>query len=169
MADPNTKDMRETHQFLTYLAWGAVAILTLNVASFIGEEVGDIIVTSQHDWLAIFNGFWIGVIKAMPTILIAWAISDFATLFGRCSEGEILTEQNVKTLRKGGECLIWAAIWSAFIAPNLLMWIAGEYKGLRMEFRDLALAVGMMGLVIQGLGLIFTEAVRVKAENDEFF
>ena len=38
-----------------------------------------------------------------------------------------------------------------------------------MEFRDLALAVGMMGLVIQGLGLIFTEAVRVKAQNDEFF
>ena len=92
MTDAERLKTRETHQNLTILAWVVVGILGLNVAYFVGEEVGGVWYTSSGDWLAIFYAWWTGIIKALPTILIAFAIADFAALFQRCSEGEVFTE-----------------------------------------------------------------------------
>ena len=161
-------DARETYEVLSIGAWIAVAILILNVSYFVGEEVGGIWYTSEADLLAIFNGFWIGIIKAMPTILIAWAISDFALLFGRCGEGLVFTERNLRTLRSGGDALILAAVWSAVFGPNLLNWMTGDPGGFDLAFRDLALAVGLMGAAIHGLAFVFRDALALKQENDEF-
>lgn len=168
MTKAEQKNARDAHQILTILAWGAVAILGINISYFVGEEVGAMWFESRGDWMQVFNAWWVGILKAMPTILIAWAIAEFAILFGRCSEGNVLTPQNVKTLKSGADSLIWAAIWSALITPNVLSWIGGEYQGLSFSFRDLALAVGMMGFVMHGLAVVFEDAIAVKAENDEF-
>ncbi len=165
--EKSQKETLETHQFLAILSWISVAILVINVSYFVGEEVGGIWYRSSGDAVALFNGWWIGIIKAMPTILIAWAIGEFALMFGRYSEGDVFSERNVKALKAGADSLIWAAIWSAFIAPNLLNWLGGEYNGLGMDFRDLALAVGMMGLSLHGLALVFRDAVAIKQDNDE--
>lgn len=168
MTDSESQTAKETYQTLTWIAWIAVGILALNISYFVGEEVGGIWYETSGDALKIFNAWWVGIIKAMPTILIAWAIGEFAMLFGRYSDGDVFTEENVKTLKNGADSLIWAAVWSALISPNLLSWIGGEYNGLSMNFRDLALAVGMMGLVLHGLAGVFKDAVAVKQENDEF-
>ena len=168
MTVSENKTPRDTHELLTWLSWIAVGILVINISYFVGEEVGAAWYTGGGDWLTVFNAWWVGILKAMPTILIAWAIGDFAMLFGRCSEGEVLTSKNVKTLKSGADSLIWAAVFSALINPNLLSWIGGDYNGLAFSFRDLALAVGMMGFVMHGLAVVFEDAVAVKAENDEF-
>ena len=117
---------------------------------------------------AIFNAWWIGIIKAMPTILIAWAIADFAFLFQRCSEGEVLTEANVKTLDQAAYGLFGAGLWAGMISPTLQNWLGESFRGVTIDFGDLALATAMMGVMLHGLSLVFKDAVAVKAENDEF-
>lgn len=168
MTESETNSTRDTHQTLTWLAWIVVAILSLNVSVFVGEEVGTIVYESRADWIAIFNGFWIGIIKAAPTILIAWAIGDFALLFGRCGDGDVFTEKNIATFKSGANSLIWAGAWAGLIGPTLLDWITEQFRGLVTDFTDLALAVAMMGVILHGLALIFEDAVRVKRENDGF-
>lgn len=168
MSESESQSTQQTHQTLTWLAWIVVSILCLNVSYFVGEEVGGIVYQSGRDWLAIFNGFWIGMIKAAPTILIAWAIGEFALLFGRCGEGDVFTEKNIATFKSGADSLIWAGIWSGIVGPTLLGWISLEFRGIATDFTDLALAVAMMGVILHGLALIFADAVKVKLENDGF-
>ena len=168
MTETDIEKTRNTHRDLTILAWVVVGILGLNVAYFVGEEVGGTWYTSSGDWIAIFNAWWIGIIKAMPSILIAWAIADFAFLFQRCSEGSVLTEENVKTLNKAASSLIGAGVWAGLVSPTLLEWITLNIRGLSIDLGDLALAVTMMGIMLYGLSLVFKDAVAVKAENDEF-
>ena len=168
MTDSDVQKTRETHRDLTILAWVVVGILGLNVSYFVGEEVGAVWYTSDGNWLEIFNAWWIGIIKAMPTILIAFAAADFAFLFQRCSDGEVFTEQNVKTLRSAAYGLFGAGAWAGVISPTLLQWIGQDFRGVSVDFGDLALAVAMMGVVLYGLSLVFRDAVAVKAENDGF-
>lgn len=168
MTNADRLKARETHRDLTILAWIVVGILSLNVAYFVGEEVGGVWYTSSGDWIAIFNAWWLGIIKAMPTILIAFAAGDFAFLFQRCSEGEVFTEQNVSTLNKAAYSLVGAGIWAGIISPTLQEWIGMEFRGVSIDFGDLALAVTLLGVMLHGLSLVFKDAVAVKAENDEF-
>ncbi len=168
MTNSNPESTQQTHQTLTWVAWVVVAILCLNVSYFVGEEVGGIVYQDSRDWIAIFNGFWIGIIKAAPTILIAWAIGDFALLFGRCGEGEVFTEKNIDTFKSGANSLIWAGLWAGIFGPTLLQWVTGDVRGVEWDFTDLALAVTMMGVILHGLALIFQDAVKVKLENDGF-
>ncbi len=168
MTEAGTTKTRDTHQTLTWIAWVVVAILALNVSHFVGEEIGGIWYESGASFLPLFNGWWIGIIKAMPTILIAWAIGDFALLFGRCGEGEVFTQRNIKTLNSGANSMILAGLWAGIFGPTLLSWIGGNYRGFQTDLGDLALAVTMMGVVLHGLALVFKDAVAVKQENDEF-
>ena len=168
MTEADVQKTRDTHRDLTILAWIVVGILGLNVSYFVGEEVGGMWYTSEGDWLSIFNAWWIGIIKAMPTILIAFAVADFAFLFQRCSEGDVFTERNVKTLKSAAYGLFGAGAWAGIISPTLLQWIGQSFRGVSIDFGDLALAVAMMGVVLYGLSLVFQDAVVVKAENDEF-
>ncbi len=159
---------RDTHGLLTMGAWLAVVILLINVSQFIVAEVGDVYVNDMADIPALLNGFGIGLLKAMPTLLIALALMDFARMFARCSEGDVFCARNVRTLKRGADSLIWAAVWSAVFAPSSLRWIAGEAGGFDFVFRDLALAVGAMGFALHGLALVWGQAVGLKRENDEF-
>ena len=168
MTQAENQKARETHRDLTYLAWIVVGVLALNVAYFIGEEVGEIWYNSPSDLWTINKALWIGLIKAMPTILIAWAVADFAFLFQRCSEGDVLTEENVKTVDQAAYGLMGAGIWAGVIAPTLLEWLGESFRGLIVDFGDLALAVTMMGVMLHGLSLVLKNAVEVQAENDEF-
>lgn len=168
MTNADTQKSRDTHRDLTILAWILVGILGLNVAYFVGEEVGTIWYASGADLLPLFNAWWIGVIKAMPTILIACAVADFAFLFERCSKGDVLTLRNVETLDKASYSLIAAGIWAGLVSPTLQDWIGQSFRGVSVDFGELALAVAMIGIVLHGLSLVFRDAVAVKAENEEF-
>lgn len=168
MTNAEIEKTRNTHRDLTYLAWIVVGILGLNVAYFVGGELGGIWYTSREDLWALNQGLWIGLIKAMPTILIAWAVADFAFLFQRCSEGDVFTEKNVKTLDQAAYGLISAGIWAAIVSPTLLQWISENFRGVVVDFGDLSIAVTMMGVMLHGLSLVFKDAVSVKAENEEF-
>jgi Protein of unknown function (DUF2975) len=168
MTNTDDQKTRDTHRDLTILAWIVVGILGLNVSYFVGGEVGGMWIGSNADLPSLFNAWWIGIIKAMPTILIAFAVADFAFLFQRCSEGDVFTERNVKTLKSAAYGLFGAGVWAGVISPTLLSWISLTFRGVVIDFGDLALAVAMMGVVLYGLSLVFRDAVTVKAENDEF-
>jgi hypothetical protein len=168
MTESEKQKTRNTHRDLTILAWVIVGVLCLNVSYFVGEEVGGIWFESNGDWIQIFNAWWVGIIKAMPTILIAFVAADFAFLFQRYSEGEVFTEANAKTLDKAAYGLIGAGVWAGVVSPTLTQWIGQEFRGVSYNFGDLALAVTMMGIMLHGLSLVFKDAVRVKRENDEF-
>lgn len=167
MTDENF-DPHTIHSTLSIVAWSAVGILMLNVSYFVGEEVGAIWYRSSGDLLAIFNGFWGGIVKAMPTILIALAVWEFAMLFHRCGDGDVFTELNIEALKKGAGSLILAGFWSGAVAPSITAWMSGELGALDFSnFRELALAVILFGGVLYGLAIIFASAVQLKRENDE--
>ncbi|MEQ9315948.1 MAG: DUF2975 domain-containing protein [Henriciella sp.] len=161
-------DAEKSYETLSILAWIAVVILTINVSHFVGEEVGAIVYESPGDWIDIFNGFMIGLLKAGPTIFIALALIDFAGFFHRCGQGDTFTERNVKTLKGGAESLIAAAVVSGIIKPMILDAIdePGAYEIL--DFTDLALGVGLMGVALYGFASVLKDAVALKSENDEF-
>lgn len=161
-------DARDTYGALSIGAWVAVAILAINVSHFVGEEVGGIVFESEGALLAIFNGFWIGILKASPTICIAAALIDFAFFFHRCGEGDVYSSRNVKTLRTGADSLIAAAIMSAVVVPFLLDILGEPDPGRIFRFSDLALGVGLMGAALHGFALVLKDAVALKEDNDQF-
>ena len=162
-----SKEAHGTYETLSIGAWVAVAILALNVSYFVGEEVGGIAFEADGAWLAIFNGFWIGVLKASPTILIAAALVDFAFFFHRCGTGDVFTSRNVKTLRTGADSLIWAAGMSALVVPFLLDVIGEPEPGRIFRFSDLALGVGLMGFALHGFASVLKDAVALKDDHDQ--
>ncbi|MGB3625268.1 MAG: DUF2975 domain-containing protein [Henriciella sp.] len=174
MADDNRtppraqSDKEKSYETLSILAWVAVGILALNVTYFIGDEVGGIVFESPGDWIDILKGFMVGLLKAGPTILIAFALTDFAGFFHRCGQGDTFTERNVKTLKSGAESLIWAAFVSGIIAPTILDAVDEPGAHEILDFTDLALGVGLMGIALYGFASVLKDAVAIKAENDEF-
>ena len=157
-----------SYETLAIFAWIAVATLFVNVSFFVGGEVGGEIFRSGADLGSILRSFSIGMLKAGPTIFIALALIDFAFFFSRCSKGDIFTRKNLKTLRDGADSLIWAAVTSAVVIP-IVMDFAGIEDGYRiLRFTDLALGVGLMGIALHGLSSVFSDAVALKDDNDQF-
>lgn len=157
-----------SYDTLSILAWVAVAILAVNVSYFVGEEVGGQYFESGADVLPLLNGFMIGLLKAGPTIFIAFALADFASFFERCGQGQVFTARNLKTLRQGADSLIWAAVTSAVIIPAVLGWVGDETSRNIFSFTDLALGVGLMGFALHGLASVFEDAIALKDDNDQF-
>lgn len=174
MSDGNTKtpraksDAEKSYETLSILAWVAVGILALNISVLVGEEVGGIFFESPNDAIDIFNGFMIGLLKAAPTILIALALMDFAGFFDRCGKGDTFTERNVKTLKSGAESLVVAAVVSGIIKPMILDAIDEPGAHEILDFKDLALGVGLMGIAIYGFAAVLKDAVALKEDNDQF-
>ena len=152
--------------WLSVAAWIAVGMLALNIAVAIGGQLGPIIVgeTAWHDVLSAFGR---AAVANLPAICILFALVDFAWFFGRCGDGEVFSERNLKTLNSGGEGLVCAAVASAIVTPSVLMWLDQGGRGIAFEPNDLALGVGAMGLAIIGLGMVFRDALRLKQENDQ--
>jgi len=162
-----SKDTRQTAQVLSFLAWGLFALMLWNVSAAVSERILTIDI-SESGWRFFANEFGLGLVAALPSLFFAFALWDFAQLFGRCGEGQVFTVRNTRTLRSGGDSLLLAAAASALISPTLTAWIGGDPGGFRFQANDLALGVGAVGLAIHGLANIFRDAVRVKEENDSF-
>ena len=160
-------EARETYELLAIAAWVAVAILAINVSYFVGAEVGGETFQSGLDFLPILQAFTIGVLKASPTILIAVALVDFSFFFHRCGEGAVFTERNVATLKGGADSLIMAAVLSALVKPFILGIIGDPDGGKILDFTDLALGVGLMGIALHGFGTVLKDAVALKDDNDQ--
>lgn len=174
MSDDNKVSARQrserekSYETLSILAWVAVGVLTLNVSYFVGNEVGGVWLVSSDSLRELFKGFMIGLLKAAPTTLIALALIDFALFFDRCGRGQVFVERNVKTLRSGAESLIAAAIVSGIVKPAVLDAIGEPGAHQILDFKDLALGVGLMGFALYGFAAVLKDAVAIKAENDEF-
>lgn len=162
-----SKDTRDSALWLSVVAWGLFGLMAVDIGNVIRERIGALS-PGGDGWLYIGNQFGLGLVEAMPSIFLLFALLDFAHLFRRCSEGQIFTERNVKTLRGGGDSLLLAAAASALVTPTLVEWISGNPGGLHLQANDLTLGVGAMGLAIRGIAHIFREGVLIKKENDEF-
>ena len=64
MTETEIEKTRNTHRDLTYLAWIVVGVLVLNVAYFVGGEIGGIWYESRDDLIELNKGLWVGLIKA---------------------------------------------------------------------------------------------------------
>lgn len=154
--------------FLTTLSavgWVWVGLLVLDVAvSIVSAVLGAL----PGDARTVGNQVGQAVVVALPTLFLIGVVADFARFFGRVGVGEVFTEQNLKTLRSGGEGLLVAAVASAVVVPTILGWIRQTSRGIAWELNDLALGVAAMGFVVAGLAYVFQEAVRLQRENDAF-
>lgn len=166
--EDSESDKAGTYEALSIFAWVAVAILVANVSYFVGTEVGGEIYRSTGDVPSIARAFFIGLLKASPTTLIAVAMIDFAFFFHRCGEGDVFSQRNVSTLRSGADSLIGAAIMSAIVVPAVLDAINEPGAHKILNFTDLALGVGLMGIALHGFAGVLRDAVLLKKENDEF-
>jgi hypothetical protein len=121
----------------------------------------------QADLLGAANAAGRTLAVHMATLFIISALVDFAGFFTRCADGQPFTQRNARTLRSGGEGLIWAAGASALFSPTLVAWIDGDHGGVQLAVNDLALGVGAMGAALLGVALVWNQAVRIRQENDE--
>lgn len=160
------RQKNEAYDYLSIGAWVAVGILFLNVSYFVGYEFGHEIGTS-FDLGASATALSVGLLKASPTILIAVALIDFAFFFHRCGEGDVFTARNVKTLKSGADSLIWAAVVSAIVKPLILDAIGEPGAHEILDFTDLALGVGLMGIALHGFASVLKDAVSLKEDNDQ--
>ena len=163
---PAQTDMASATGWLSVAAWIAVVALAVNVAAAIGSEIGPIVV-SEVAWHELLTAFGRAAVANLPAICILFALVDFAWFFGRCGDGEVFSERNLRTLNSGGEGMVCAAFASAIVTPTVLMWLDQEFRGITFEPNDLALGVGAMGLAIIGLAMVFRDALRLKKENDQ--
>lgn len=164
--DATDGDFTTTTQIFQILAWILCATLALNAASAMISELRSVDITTQSFWDG-FNSFWIAFLQTLPTILLAWALFDLAQFYGRCADGDVFTDRNVKTLKVASESLFWAAAVSAIIAPTVISWLEREPVGILWQANDLALGVAAIGVALYGFALMLTRAVDIKQENDE--
>lgn len=159
-------DFRLNAQVCSILAWMFVVGLSLNFVGIFGGEVGDLDFKGAA-FVDAFNRIVRGVMLGLPTLLIALAVYDLARFFDRYEDGQLFTERNVKTIRRAGEGLFWAALASAFISPTIISWIDAETRGFVWDTNDLALGVAAMGVGLYGFANVLKQAVTLKEENDE--
>ena len=66
------------------------------------------------------------------------------------------------------DSLVWAAITSAVVKPAVLGWVGEPGGGNILDFTELALGVGLMGIALHGFANVFSDAVTLKEDNDQF-
>lgn len=162
---PQASALRDT----SWLSTGAIVLIVImlgSVASDMTGKVGARIVTEEN-WKDVLQAFLLALLVNTPTLIIIGVLGDFAGLFSRTGEGEVFSTRNLKALRNAGSGLIWAAVASSVIVPTVLSWTTGDGRGFIFHVNDLALGTVAMGLAILGLGHVFAEGIRLKAESDQ--
>lgn len=173
MSAPDPDEIRETRRAnLHETGWLAIAATVMTVLlllSVLGDVAGRVggLDWRGDGWKAILTGFSIALVLNLPKFILIGVLGDFASLFGRTSEGEVFSVRNLRTLRNAGTGLITAAIASAVIVPTLMMWIGRDGGGLRWHANDLALGVAAMGAALLGLSHVFAEGIRIKTDSDQ--
>lgn len=148
------------------ICWIFFAMLCGQFAMLIGAELHDVHVLSMP-FLEGLEAVSIAFLKALPVLLFIIGVYDIARFLDRCSEGEVFTQTNLKSLRTAGDTLIAASIASALIVPSLLHFIEGETGHFGWKVDDLSLGVAVLGLAIRGASSIFLQAVELQREQDE--
>lgn len=173
MSAPDPDEIRETRRAnlsgtggLAVAATLMTLLLLLSVLADIAGRVGGLVWT-RDGWPTILNTFGVALILNLPKFILIGVLGDFASLFGRTSEGEVFSVRNLRTLRNAGTGLIAAAVASAIIVPTLLVWVTQDGGGLRWRANDLALGVAAMGAAILGLSHAFAEGLRLKSDSDQ--
>ncbi|MBI1186797.1 MAG: hypothetical protein GC206_05605 [Alphaproteobacteria bacterium] len=138
--------------------------------------IGQYIVSPLSDAFSSGDGWMLrealaNLVDAAPAVVLAWALWETHGYLGRLAKGHVWGAATTSFLGRVGDCLLWAAILSALVAPTLRSWILDGFHGFdwRLEAPDLVLAG--LGLLLSLIGRVVRNVVEVaatlKAENDQ--
>jgi hypothetical protein len=99
-------------------------------------------------------------------VLLLLAVLAAQRVFARMGEGVIFSAANAADIGSIGDNVLWAAIATVLIAPNLSAWVRGE-GGFHFDGHDWAVLLGVVGAAIALMGRVLGLANRINAENEQ--
>lgn len=110
----------------------------------------------------------VGVVQALPYLLLLGGLYAVARLGGRYHGGEIFSLANAHLIRRFGASLIATAAAFMLIRPTLLDWIGGVSRGFVVHIDEAVLATFIAGVFVTAMAQAMTLANRIQADNDSF-
>jgi hypothetical protein len=156
--------------------WGA-AIQIAGVLSLLlalihsGREVVESIAdgpVGADGSLGLFNAGLIGLIHAMPYLLLLSGLGAMARLGAAYQRGEVFSLANAHLIRRFGASLIAAAAAFLVLRPTLLDWVGGVARGFVFRIDDAGLAMIAAGVFVTAMAQVMALATSLQAENDSF-
>jgi len=117
-------------------------------------------------WRGVVQHAGVNLIEALPAALLLLGVLAAQRVFARMSTGAIFTSDNADDIGSMGDNVLWAAIATVLIVPNMSAWVRGE-GGFHFDGHDWAFLLGVLGAAIALMGRVLGLANRIKAENEE--
>jgi hypothetical protein len=147
------------------------------VAGFVGlgvalsDVVGDLLSAHQRaagHWGAEYvNAMGLALIAAAPMIALVFGAVAVLRMGLLWAQGHRLSERMASAVKDLGEASMGAAVWAAFLTPNLLRWIPGD-GGLTFRFSEFAIATFIVGVGFLAGADVIRDAARKQAESELF-
>ncbi len=134
------------------------------------DVIGDLLRAhaAAADWGAGYvSDMGLALIAATPMIMLAFAAGAVFRIGLLWAQGHRASEPMAKLVEELGGALLSAAVWSAFLAPNLLRWIPGE-GGFTFQFSEFAVATSIAGVMSAAGTDMLRDAARKQAETELF-
>src|SRR5262245_58324049 len=127
----------------------------------LGERAG-----GGAPWRGVVQYVGVSLIEALPAVLLLLGVLAAQRVFARMSRGAIFSADNANDIGSMGDNVLWAAIATVLIVPNMSAWVRGE-GGFHFDGHDWAFLLGVLGAAIALMGRVLGLANRIKAENEE--
>lgn len=149
----------------TFLFWGALLLI-------IGQHVAEPITYAFEGEVGEgTREFLAHLAEALPALVLSFALWETRGYLGRLAKGELWGPSTARLLGRGGDCLLWAAIFAVLVVPNLENWLRGGFGGFDANFEAVDLCLAGMGLLLSLISRVVGNVVQVaaslKAENDQ--
>lgn len=116
------------------------------------------------DLVNAFVRFWV---LALPSFLLAWALTDLSKVLDEYGKGHFFTLKASSGIRKAAEGALWALGFKVVGSPTIYSWITQEGRGFIWHFEPFDLGLIAFAAFVAVLGRVLEAAARIKEENDE--
>lgn len=148
---------------------GMVALLLAIIQS--GREVVESIAATPFAGagaLDLIHSGLVGLVIALPYLLLLSGLHAVARLGERYHEGEVFSLGNAILIRRFGASLTAAAAAFMVVRPTLLDWIGGISRVFVVQINEAVLPILVAGVFVTAIAHIMSLANRLQVENDSF-
>lgn len=149
----------------SFLFWGALLLI---VGQHVAEPMAYVF---DGDSGEAARELGVNLVEAVPALVLSFALWETRGYLGRLAKGELWGPSTARLLGRVGDCLLWAALTSMLVVPNLENWLHGGFGGFDANFEAVDLCLAGMGLLLSLISRVVGNVVQVaaslKAENDQ--
>jgi len=165
MTDANIRSEARRLEILSVFALiGVIVAITVRYLLLPGVEFARGPMTPE----AFTETLGAALISVLPVVLFAGALSATHRLAGRLHRGELFSTAVGQGVTGIGSSLVAGAVAAAFIVPNLLAVVQGDYDGFGFKLDAETWVIGIVGLALMLVGRLLGRAGEMKAELESY-